>query len=46
MSDYRRLRIAGGYYFFAVNLRERARNDLLVRHVDVLRELVWEARRR
>ncbi len=46
MSDYRRLWIAGGCYFFTVNLRERAPNDLLVRHIDVLRESVCEARRR
>jgi putative transposase len=46
MSDYRRLRIAGGCYFFTVNLLERAPNDLLVRHIDVLRESVCEARRR
>jgi putative transposase len=45
MSDYRRLWITGGCYFFTVNLRERAPNDLLLRHVDVLRASVCEVRR-
>ena len=45
MSDYRRLWIAGGCYFFTVNLRERSPNDLLVRHIDVLRASVCEMRR-
>ena len=45
MSDYRRLWIAGGCYFFTVNLRERAPNDLLLRHIDVLRASVCEVRR-
>ena len=39
MPDYRRFRVAGGTYFFTVNLLER-KNDLLVRHVDVLRDAV------
>lgn len=39
MPDYRRYRVAGGSYFFTVNLLER-KNDLLVRHVDVLRDSV------
>lgn len=39
MPDYRRYRVAGGTYFFTVNLLER-KNDLLVRHVDVLRDAV------
>ena len=37
MSDYRRLFVPGGTYFFTLNLRDR-RSDLLVRHVDLLRE--------
>jgi len=37
MTDYRLCRIAGGTYFFTVNLAERNRT-LLVEHVDVLRE--------
>ena len=44
MSNYRRLRIPGGCYFFTVNLAER-RTDLLVRHIDALREAMREVRR-
>ncbi|MBL8470685.1 MAG: transposase [Rhodocyclaceae bacterium] len=36
MPDYRRHRIAGGTYFFTVNLLER-RRSLLTNHVDALR---------
>lgn len=43
MSGYRRLRIPGGCYFFTVNLEDR-RSDLLVRHVDALREAVRSVR--
>ena len=39
MSNYRRYRIAGGCYFFTVNLLERNKS-LLVDHVDLLRESV------
>ena len=40
LPDYRRSRVAGGCYFFTVNLLERRGNDLLVRHIDLLRESV------
>jgi len=46
MPDYRRIRIPGGTYFFTVNLLERYPNDLLVRHVDALRDAVRRVRRR
>ncbi|MBX9904959.1 MAG: transposase [Burkholderiales bacterium] len=39
MVSYRRNRIAGGTYFFTVNLRDR-RQTLLVDHVGALREVV------
>ncbi|WP_031430956.1 REP-associated tyrosine transposase [Methylomicrobium agile] len=39
MPNYRRCRVSGGTYFFTVNLLER-RLDLLVRHIDLLREAV------
>jgi putative transposase len=39
MPNYRRYRVPGGTYFFTVNLLER-RLDLLVRHIDDLREAV------
>ena len=41
MPDYRRYRI-----FFTVNLLERHPNDLLIRHIDVLRQAVKETRKR
>jgi len=40
MRTYQRLRIEGGCYFFTVNLAERHGNDLLVRHIDDLREAI------
>ncbi len=46
MSDYRRYRIPGGTYFFTVNLLERHPNDLLTRHIDILRQAVKETRKR
>ena len=46
MSDYRRYRVPGGTYFFTVNLLERKPNDLLVRHIDILRRSVMLARQR
>jgi putative transposase len=45
MPDYRRNRVAGGSYFFTVNLRNR-RSDLLVTQVMALREAVRGAVRR
>lgn len=45
MPDYRRARVAGAAYFFTVNLLERYPNDLLVRHVDLLRDTVGAVRR-
>ena len=46
MPDYRRYRINGGTYFFTVNLLERSPNDLLIKHIDVLRQAVQETRKR
>ena len=37
MPNYRRYRVPGGTYFFTVNLLERYPNDLLIRHVEILR---------
>jgi putative transposase len=42
---YRRANVAGGTYFFTVNLAERQRT-LLVDQVDVLREVMREVKRR
>jgi putative transposase len=44
MPDYRRNRIPGATYFFTVNLRDRS-SDLLVAHIDALREAVRDTRR-
>ena len=43
MPDYRRNLIAGGCFFFTVNLRDRGA-DTLVRHIDALRQAVRVAR--
>jgi|ERR1043166_657870 putative transposase len=45
MSRYRRARIEGGWFFFTVTLADR-RTDLLVRHIDRLRNAYAAARRR
>lgn len=46
MPDYRRAWHAGGTYFFTVNLRQRHRNGLLVRHIGHLRDVVRSVRSR
>lgn len=46
MSYFRRVRVPGATYFFTVNLLERHNNDLLVRHIDLLREVVKVVRSR
>jgi putative transposase len=40
MSQYRRVYVPGGSYFFTINLLERRENRLLVTHIDALREAV------
>ncbi len=45
MPDYRRNRVAGGTYFFTVNLLDRG-SRLLLTHIDVLRNAVRDARTR
>ncbi|MGA4635531.1 REP-associated tyrosine transposase [Pseudomonas solani] len=45
MVMYRRARLAGGSYFFTLALADR-RTDLLVRHVDLLRDAFRQARAR
>lgn len=44
MSNYRRIHVPGGTYFFTVNLLERQRR-LLVEHVDLLRIAFAEAKK-
>lgn len=46
MPDYRRYRVPGGTYFFTVNLLERYPNDLLVAHIDSLRKVVRDVRKK
>lgn len=46
MPDYRRAWHPGGTYFFTVNLLQRQGNDLLVRHIDLLRSTVDSVRQR
>ena len=44
MSNYRRYRVAGGTYFFTVNLLDRD-SDLRTRHIEVLRTAVQVTRK-
>ncbi len=44
MSNYRRLWIPGGTYFFTVNLLRRKENDLLIRQIDLLRAVIKSVR--
>jgi putative transposase len=44
--DYRRAWRPDGTYFFTVNLLQRQGNDLLIRHIDLLRRVVADVRRR
>ncbi len=46
MPDYRRAWQPGGTYFFTVNLLQRRNNDLLTRHIDLLRAAVRTVRQR
>jgi len=43
MPNYRRYRVLGSSYFFTINLLERHPNDLLVRHINLLRAAVRHA---
>ena len=46
MPDYRRAWCQGGTYFFTVNLLKRRNNNLLTKHIDLLREVVFSVKRR
>jgi putative transposase len=46
MPNYRRAWQPGGTYFFTVNLLERGNNDLLIRHIGLLREAVRTVKQR
>lgn len=45
MRTYTRIRLAGGWYFFTVNLSVRRGNDLLVRRIADLRSAFRQTRR-
>ncbi len=45
MPNYRRAWHTGGTWFFTVNLLHRGANDLLVRHIDLLRDCVQTVKR-
>ena len=44
MPNYRRAFVPGGTWFFTVNLLQRHGNDLLVREIDTLRQVVRRVR--
>jgi len=46
MPDYRRYRVPGGTYFFTVNLLERFPNDVLITHIDILRNVMRDVRKK
>ncbi|GAB4061474.1 REP-associated tyrosine transposase [Uliginosibacterium sediminicola] len=46
MPNYLRAWRPGGTFFFTVNLLQRQGNDLLTRHIDVLRRVVMDVKRR
>ena len=46
MSEYRRVWVPGGTYFFTVNLLARKKNDLLIRNIELLREVVRRVKRK
>ena len=46
MPDYRRAWHPGGTYFFTVNLLQRQGNDLLTRHIEVLRAVTKSVQQR
>lgn len=46
MSNYRRAFVPGGTWFFTVNLLQRHGNDLLVREIALLRQVVQSVRQR
>ena len=46
MPDYRRAWHPGGTWFFTVNALQRGDNDLLVRHIGLLREVIRDVRHR
>jgi putative transposase len=46
MPNYRRAVVPGATYFFTVNLLRRQSNDLLTRHIELLREVIRSVKHR
>ena len=46
MPNYRRAWCPGGTFFFTVNLFDRRKNDLLVRHIDLLKQTIRTVKHR
>ena len=46
MPNYRREWCKSGTYFFTVNLLQRQNNNLLTKHIDLLREVVFSVKQR
>ena len=46
MPNYRRAFVPGGTWFFTVNLLQRRDNELLVREIDLLRQVIRQVRHR
>jgi len=46
MPNYRRAYVAGGTWFFTVNLLQRHDNNLLVREIELLRRVVQQVRQK
>ncbi len=46
MPNYRRAWCPGGTYFFTVNLLERGSNDLLIKHISLLKDSIRSVRQR
>ena len=46
MPDYRRAFVAGGTWFFTVNLLQRQNNHLLIEQIELLRQVVSEVRQK
>ena len=46
MTNYRRAQVAGGTYFFTVNLAERHGNSVLIDNIELLRSVTRRIRAR
>ncbi|WP_198263426.1 REP-associated tyrosine transposase [sulfur-oxidizing endosymbiont of Gigantopelta aegis] len=44
MTNYRRAKIEGASYFFTVNLEQRSQNNLLIEHIESLRNAFHQVR--